>query len=32
VDALWAAFGESLDWVDPDEARAYFQHAGYSAQ
>jgi transposase len=32
LDALWAAFGESLDWVDPDEARAYFQHAGYSAQ
>ena len=32
VDELWAAFGESLDWVAPDEARRYFEHAGYAAQ
>jgi transposase len=32
MDELWAAFGESLDWVAPDEARHYFEHAGYAAQ
>jgi transposase len=32
IDELWAAFGQSLDWINPDEARHYFQHAGYSAQ
>jgi transposase len=31
-DELWAAFGDSLDWVAPDEARHYFEHAGYAAQ
>ena len=30
VGALEDAFGESLDWVTRDEARHYFQHAGYS--
>lgn len=29
VDELWDAFGQSLDWIPPDEARNYFQHAGY---
>jgi transposase len=29
VDELWAAFGESLDWVTPDECRNYLRHAGY---
>jgi hypothetical protein len=32
VDDLWAACGESLDGVAPDEARHYFDHAGYAAQ
>lgn len=32
IDELWAAFGESLDWVSPTEALHYFQHAGYAAQ
>jgi transposase len=32
MDELWAAFGESLDWVAPDEAGHYFRHAGYAAQ
>jgi transposase len=32
IDALWTAFGASLDWVLPDEARHYFAHAGYAAQ
>ena len=32
VDELWAAFGDSLDRVAPDEARHYFEHAGYAAQ
>jgi transposase len=32
VGELWGAFGESLDWVAPDEARHYFDHAGYAAQ
>jgi transposase len=32
IDELWTAFGESLDWVVPDEARHYFEHAGYAAQ
>jgi transposase len=32
MDELWAAFGDSLDWVAPDEARHYFEHAGYAAQ
>jgi len=32
VGELWDAFGESLDWVAPDEARHYFEHAGYAAQ
>ena len=32
VDELWDAFGESLDWVAPEDARHYFQHAGYAAQ
>jgi transposase len=32
MDELWAAFGESLDWVAPDEVRHYFEHAGYLAQ
>ena len=29
VDELWAAFGESLDWVTPDQAANYFRHMGY---
>ena len=29
VDELWDAFGESLDWVTPNEAQNYFRHAGY---
>lgn len=29
VDELWDAFGESLDWIDADEATNYFRHAGY---
>jgi len=28
VDGLWAAFGESLDWLPPDECRQYVEHAG----
>jgi transposase len=32
VGALWDAFGQSLDWVAPDEAAHYFNHAGYAAQ
>ena len=32
VDELWHAFGESLDWVAPEDARHYFAHAGYAAQ
>jgi transposase len=32
VDDLWKAFGESIDWIAPAEARRYFDHAGYSAQ
>jgi transposase len=31
VDRLWAAFGESLDWVSPAECRNYFRHSGYHA-
>jgi transposase len=30
IDELWDAFGESLDWIQPDEARRYFHHAGYA--
>ncbi len=29
VDELWAAFGQSLDWVTPAQAENYFRHAGY---
>jgi transposase len=29
VEDLWDAFGESLDWISPDEARGFFRHAGY---
>lgn len=29
VEDLWNAFGESLDWIAPDEARGFFRHAGY---
>jgi len=32
VDELWAAFGESLDWVSPEEVLHYFQHDGYATQ
>jgi transposase len=32
ADELWAAFGESLDWVAPAEAGHYFDHAGYAIQ
>jgi transposase len=32
MDELWTAFGESLAWIAPDEARRYFEHAGYSHQ
>jgi transposase len=32
MDELWNAFGESLDWFTPIEAKHYFQHAGYPAQ
>jgi transposase len=29
VEELWDAFGQSLDWVSPTEARHYFAHDGY---
>ncbi len=29
VEALWNAFGRSLDWVGPSQARNYFRNAGY---
>jgi transposase len=29
VEALWAAFGQSLDWVSPAHANNYFRNAGY---
>ena len=29
VDALENAFGESLDWITPADARHYFQNSGY---
>ena len=29
VDALWSAFGRSLDWVSRTQAASYFRHAGY---
>lgn len=32
VDDLWNAFGESLDWITPHEARNYFHHAGYKTE
>jgi transposase len=32
VDELWDAFGESLDWITPTEARTYFEHAGYQTE
>jgi transposase len=32
MDELWTAFGESLDWVATDDARHYFEYAGYAAQ
>jgi transposase len=32
IDELWNAFGESLDWITPIDAKQYFQHAGYAAQ
>jgi transposase len=32
VDELWNAFGESLDWIQPDEARHYYNHAGYATE
>lgn len=31
VEALWEAFGESLDWVTTMETQNYFTHAGYAA-
>lgn len=31
VAALENAFGESLDWITPTDARHYFEHAGYTA-
>jgi transposase len=30
IDALEAAFGESLDWITPEHTRHYFRHAGYT--
>lgn len=32
VDELWNAFGQSLDWVSPDESRNYIRHAGYAVE
>ena len=32
VAELWAAFGESLDWVSSAEALHYFQHDGYAIE
>ncbi|HEY1375634.1 MAG TPA: hypothetical protein VGF55_02510 [Gemmataceae bacterium] len=32
MDELWAAFGESLDWVASAEAGHYFHRAGYAIQ
>jgi transposase len=32
VTDLWNAFGESLDWVSPDEALHYFRHDGYAVE
>jgi transposase len=32
VDALWHAFGRSLDWVTTEQARNYFRHAGYKLE
>jgi transposase len=32
MDELWDAFGESLDWIQPDEAHHYFNHAGYATE
>ena len=29
-DLAPCAFGESLDWIQPDEAHHYFNHAGYA--
>jgi transposase len=31
-DELWNAFGESLDWISPQEALHYFHHAGYAVE
>ena len=32
VDELWDAFGESLDWLSPEEAGRFFRHAGYAKE
>jgi transposase len=32
MDEPGNAFGESLDWVAPEEAGHYFNHAGYTTQ
>lgn len=31
-DDLCDAFGQSLDWVTPDEAKNHFRHAGYAVE
>jgi len=30
IDALEDAFGESLDWITPENSRHYFEHSGYT--
>ncbi len=30
VDGPWAALGEALDWLPPDECRRHLAHAGYT--
>lgn len=30
VDELWEAFGESLDWIRPQDAQGFYRHAGYA--
>lgn len=30
VDELWTAFGESLDWIQPADAKGFYRHAGYA--
>ena len=32
VEELWNAFGQSLDWVTPDQASHYFNHPGYQRE